>query len=185
MEDARIVALYWDRDETAIVASEDKYGAYCSTISYNITASLEDAEECVNETWLRAWNTIPPDRPIRLVAFFGKIVRNLSLDSLRRKNALRRGGSNVCLALEELQECIPSDHDVEQQVMAGELSCTISGFLKTLPERERKLFMRRYFYLEPMELAAKHLQLSAKNAAVILYRVRAKLAQRLREEGFV
>ncbi len=185
MEDAKIVALYWDRDETAIAASEDKYGAYCNTISYNITASLEDSEECVNETWLRAWNIIPPDRPLRLTAFFGKIVRNLSLDRLRRKNALRRGGGNVCLALEELEECIPAEHDVEQQVLVGELAQTVNEFLKKLPERERKLFLRRYFCLEPVELAAKQLQISAKHAAVILYRVRAKLAQRLREEGYV
>ncbi len=185
MDDAKIVSLYWDRDEAAIAASEDKYGAYCSTISYNITASLEDAEECVNETWLRAWNVIPPNKPVRLTAFFGKIVRNLSLDRLRRKNALRRGGSNVCLALEELQECIPAEHNVEQTVLTNELANTISRFLKTLPERESKLFLRRYFYLQPMELAAKELKLSAKHAAVILYRVRAKLAQELREEGYV
>ncbi len=183
MEDSKIVALYWDRNEEAITASEDKYGAYCSTISYNITASLEDAEECVNETWLRAWNVIPPDKPVRLTAFFGKIVRNLSLDCLRRKNALHRGGGNVCLALDELAECIPAQQNVEQTVLAGELANTINRFLKTLPERERKLFLRRYFYLEPMELAAKNLQISAKHAAVILYRVRTKLAQRLREEG--
>lgn len=185
MEDAKIVALYWDRNEAAIAASEDKYGAYCNTISYNITASLEDSEECVNETWLRAWNIIPPDRPLRLTAFFGKIVRNLSLDRLRRKNALRRGGGNVCLALEELEECIPAEHDVEQQVLVGELAQLINEFLKKLPERERKLFLRRYFCLEPVELAAKQLQISTKHAAVILYRVRAKLAQRLREEGYV
>lgn len=185
MEDARIVALYWDRNEEAITASEDKYGAYCSTISYNITASLEDAEECVNETWLRAWNVIPPDRPVRLTAFFGKIVRNLSLDCLRRKNALRRGGGNVCLALDELEECIPAEHNVEQTVLTGELAKTISRFLKTLTERERKLFLRRYFYLEPMELAARHMKLTPKHASVILYRVRAKLAQELREEGYI
>ncbi len=185
MEDAKIVALYWDRNEEAIAASEDKYGAYCNTISYNITASLEDSEECVNETWLRAWNIIPPDRPLRLTAFFGKIVRNLSLDRLRRKNALRRGGGNVCLALEELEECIPAEHDVEQQMLVGELAQMINRFLKELPERDRKLFLRRYFYLEPVELAAKQLRISAKHAAVILYRVREKLAQRLREEGYV
>lgn len=185
MEDAEIVALYWDRNEAAIAASEDKYGAYCSTISYNITASLEDSEECVNETWLRAWNIIPPDRPLRLTAFFGKIVRNLSLDRLRRKNAMRRGGGNICLALEELEECIPAEHNVEQQVLVGELAQTINEFLKKLPERERKLFLRRYFYLEPVELAAKELRISAKHAAVILYRVRGKLAQRLKEEGYV
>ncbi len=185
MEDAKIVALYWDRNEEAIAASEDKYGAYCSTISYNITASLEDSEECVNETWLRAWNIIPPNKPLRLTAFFGKIVRNLSLDRLRRKNAMRRGGGNICLALEELEECIPAEHDVEQQVLVGELAQTINEFLKKLPERERKLFLRRYFYLEPVELAAKQLRISAKHAAVILYRVRGKLAQRLREEGYV
>ena len=137
MEDAEIVALYWDRNEAAIAASEDKYGAYCNTISYNITASLEDSEECVNETWLRAWNIIPPDRPLRLTAFFGKIVRNLSLDRLRRKNAMRRGGGNVCLALEELEECIPAEHDVEQQVLVGELAQLINEFLKKLPVRPR------------------------------------------------
>lgn len=104
MEDSEIVALYWDRDETAISQTDAKYNKYCNTISYRIVSTHEDAEECVNETWLRTWNAIPPQRPQVLPPFLAKIVRNLSIDCLRRREAERRGGSVYHVALEELAE---------------------------------------------------------------------------------
>ncbi len=185
MEDTKIIELYFDRDERALVESETKYGAYCNTISYNITASHEDAEECVNETWLRAWNSIPPQFPTRLMAFFAKIVRNLSLDLYRRRTAQRRGGDSVGLALDELSECIASQEDVEQQAIKQELSESINAFLKRLSERDCNLFLRRYFYMDCIDDAAKHCHISSKHAAVILHRLRQKLADHLQKEGYV
>ncbi|MBE6985643.1 MAG: sigma-70 family RNA polymerase sigma factor [Ruminococcaceae bacterium] len=185
MEDRRIVELYWLRSEEAITASERKYGAYCNTISYNITYSHEDAEECVNETWIRSWNTMPPQKPMRLMAFFGKIVRNCSLDLFRRKTALQRGGGSVPLALEELSECLASEQDVEKQVESRQLSESLNRFLHDLPQRDCNLFLRRYFYMDSVETAAKRYHITAKNAAVILHRVRKKLAEYLQKEGLL
>ena len=185
MDDSKIIALYFERNEQALTESDRKYGAYCNTISYNITASHEDAEECVNETWLRSWNTMPPQKPTHLMAFFSKIVRNLSLDLYRRKTAQRRGGSSVSLALDELSECIASQEDVEQQTIKKELSQCINDFLKRLNERDCNLFLRRYFYMDSVDDAAKHCHLTAKHAAVILHRIRQKLAEYLHKEGFV
>ena len=108
MEDARIVELYWERDEAAIAESSAKYGGYCYQIAFRILALREDAEECVNDTWLHAWNAMPPQRPSILSAFFGKLARNLSLDRWRRNRAAKRGGSQVELALHELGDCLPA-----------------------------------------------------------------------------
>lgn len=183
MDDSRIVALYWQRQEEAITASAQKYGPYCNTISYNITCSKEDAEECVNETWLRSWNTIPPQRPTLLSAFFGKIVRNCSMDVLRKKASLKRGGGNTPLALEELEECIAGGSDVEQQAESRQLTESLNRFLRSLPQRDCTLFLRRYFFMDSLEAAAKHCHLSRNNAGVILHRTRQKLAQHLKKEG--
>ena len=114
MEDQQIIQLYWDRREQAIWESDRKYGAYCRSIARRILAVEEDAEECVNDTWLHAWNAMPPQRPSILSAFFGKLARNLSLDRWRRNRAAKRGGSQVELALHELGDCLPAPGGPEQ-----------------------------------------------------------------------
>ena len=185
IDDKDIVALYFQRDENAIAESQHKYGAYCNTIAYNITSDTLDAEECVSETWLRAWNVIPPQRPTLLKAFFGKITRNLALDRVRRENAECRGGGSVPLALDELAECLPSKDSVEAQADARELGRIISAFVRGLKQRDGDLFLRRYFYMDSLEDAAAYVGLSPKHAAVSLHRTRKKLEEHLRKEGFV
>lgn len=185
MDDREIVALYFKRDETAIAESQRKYGSYCSTIAWNITASPQDAEECVSETWLRAWNTIPPQRPLVLKAFLGKITRNLAIDYVRHEKATIRGGGSVPIVLDELSECIPSTDSVESQIDARELGKAISTFVRGLKQRDGNLFMRRYFYMDTIEDAATFVGMSPKNAAVSLHRSRKKLEAFLREEGYI
>ena len=185
MDDREIVALYFARDEGAITASRDKYGSYCTTIAKNITANACDAEECVSETWLRAWNSIPPQRPLFLKAFFGKITRNIALDYVRRETAESRGGGTVPLVLDELAECIASSDSVEAQIDARELGRAISTFVRQLKERDGDLFLRRYFYMDSLEDAAHHVGMSPKHAAVSLHRTRKRLEEYLRKEGYL
>ena len=185
MDDREIVALYLNRNESAIWESQQKYGAYCNTIARNITGCTEDAEECVSETWFKAWNAIPPQRPTFLKAFLGKITRNLALDSVRRKTAESRGGGVVPLVLDELAECLPSRDSVEAQVDARELGRAISAFVRQLKQRDGNLFLRRYFYMDSLEDAAAFVGMSPKNAAVSLHRTRKRLEEYLRKEGYV
>lgn len=185
MDDREIVALYLKRSESAIWETQQKYGTYCTTIARNITASAQDAEECVSETWLRTWNSIPPQKPLFLKAFLAKITRNLALDRVRQENAACRGGGSVPLALDELAECLPSRDSVEEQVDARELGRAISAFVRQLKQRDGDLFLRRYFYMDSLEDAAAFVGMSPKNAAVSLHRSRKKLEAFLREEGYV
>ncbi len=179
------MALYFQRDEAAIAESQQKYGAYCSTIARNITTCPQDAEECVSETWLRAWNTIPPQRPMVLKAFLGKITRNLAIDYVRREKAESRGSGVVPLALDELAECLSSTESVEAQVDARELGRAISSFVRGLKRRDGDLFLRRYFYMDNLEDAAAHVGMSRKHAAVSLHRTRKRLEEYLRKEGYL
>lgn len=184
MTDLQIIDLYWNRDQDAISRSEQKYGAYCFAVANNILADTLDSEECVSDTWLRSWNAIPPQRPDNLKLFFAKITRNLSVDRLKAKLASKRGGGEVELVLEELQECVASSGDAEKEYIAKELGQTINRFVRTLPEREANLFVRRYFYGERVEDIAARYHLLPHNATVILSRVRQKLKLQLEKEGF-
>ena len=185
MDDREIIALYFRRDEAAIAESQRKYGTYCGTIARNITACIQDAEECVSETWLRAWNAIPPQRPLLLKAFLARITRNLALDRVRRETANSRGGGSVPLALEELAECLPSSESVEAQVDARELGRAISTFVRGLKKRDGDLFLRRYFYMDTLDAAAAYVGMEPKHAAVSLHRSRKRLEEYLRKEGFL
>lgn len=185
MEDKEIIALFMERDEGAIVQTRLKYGSYCSTIARNITDCPQDAEECVSDTLLRAWNSIPPQKPLSLKAYLGKLTRNLALDLQKQKQAQSRGGGAVALALEELEECLPSGQSVEQQLDARELGRAISAFAHGLKPQERLLFLRRYFYMDSLADAAVHAGCKPKNAAVLLHRIRKQLKEFLRKEGFV
>ena len=184
MEDARIVQLYWDRDEAAIDESSKKYGAYCASIARNILNDLSDAEECVNDTWLRAWNAMPPHRPDLLSVFLGRITRNLSFDRYRRLHREKRGGHNVDAALEELGECVSGHDDPEKRREERELIREIDRFLRDLPEEKRYMFILRYWYADSVAEIAKRMGVSENSVSVSLHRIRLRLKARLIERGF-
>lgn len=184
MEDAQIIALYWSRDGEAIRQTDEKYGAYCFTIAQRIVENQEDSEECVNDTWLRAWNAMPPERPEYLKLFLAAITRNLSLDRLKERKTAKRGGGTAALALDELSECVSGSPEVEDAVIAKELSESVGRFLDTLPPETRKLFLRRYFFLESAEEIARRFAMRPGTVTVTLHRVRKKLREHLKREGF-
>ena len=183
MEDGKIIDLYWARSQQAIAESEQKYGPYCHTIARRILDREEDAEECVNDTWLRAWNAMPPQRPGILSAFFGKLTRNLSLDRWRRAKAAKRGGSQVEVALHELEDCLPDYRRPDENLEAGETAALISAFLRRQPELDRVIFVRRYFHLEPLDSLSQRFDLTTGQVKSKLHRMRQKLKTELEREG--
>ena len=142
MNDAQIIELYWQRDEQAITESDSQYGRFCRRIAMNILNSSEDTEECVNDTWHRAWENIPPQKPNSLSAFFGRITRNLSLSRFRSNHAKKRY-DGITILLSELEDCIPSKGSIEQKIEDKQLAEIISDWLALLPKDDRVLFMRR------------------------------------------
>ena len=185
MEDQQIIELYWARSEQAIRESETKYGAFCLSIARNILSQEQDAEECVNDTWLRAWNAMPPQRPSVLRMFFAKITRNLSFDRVRSRTAQKRGGGELPLVLEELSQCIVRESPLEDALLAQELDRSVRAFLRTLPDRECDVFLRRYFFTEPLADIAAGYGLSRNHVSVLLRRTRTKLRDHLQKEGFL
>ena len=139
MEDARIVQLYWNRDQAAISQTAAKYGGYCTSIARNILGNAQDAEECVNDTYLNAWNAMPPHRPSILATFLGKITRNLSFNRYKRQHAEKRGAGELPLVLEELGECVSGREDVEQEIVYHELVKALEAFLQTLSVKKRRI----------------------------------------------
>ena len=180
MDDSVIIELYWQRDERAIKESKSKYGAYCNTIADNILHSAEDTEECVNETWLKAWNVIPPERPLRLSAFLGRITRNLAIDKYRRERSGRYGGGQIAMCLDELGECIGEEPTIEDRLAFREL---LNNFLRGLPEKNRDIFLLRYWYMMPTAEIAKRNALTNGAVKMVLQRVRKKLKKYLEKEG--
>lgn len=181
MEDQQILALYWRRSEGAIVETAEKYGAYCRTIAYNILRNDEDSEECVNDTYLRAWETIPPQCPNNLGAFLGKIARNVSIDRYRHATAEKRGGSELTLALDELKFCVPDENgDPFDQVMLSDLW---NRFLASLPAQQRRIFMRRYWYVSSVREIADAYGMSESRVKMSLLRSRKRLKAFLEREG--
>lgn len=183
MDDSAIIELYNKRDENAIGETQKKYGRYCHTIAYNILRSNEDSEECVNDTYLKVWNSIPPSAPTRFSSFIGKITRNTALDRYEKNRAQKRD-SGVELALDELAECISSDMtgNISDEIA---LKNAINGFLASLPRRTRIIFMRRYFYLLSINEIAEGLSMSQSNVKVTLMRAREKFREHLENEGIV
>lgn len=184
MDDLKIVQLYWNRDEAAIAESSLKYGAYCSSIAFHILHSASDAEECVNDTWLQAWRSMPPHRPSVLSVFLGKITRNLALDVYRRLHREKRGGDGFEAVLDELAECVSDREDTEQVVEREELMKSINAFLQELPAEKRYMFVRRYWYADGISAIAERLGMRENAVSVSLNRIRAKLKQHLMEGGF-
>lgn len=183
MEDTQIVDLYWKRSDLAISETHRKYGRYCHSIAYNICGTSEDAEECVNDTWLRAWNLMPDQRPAVLSAFLGRITRNLALDRIKAKNRIKRGGGEAVLALDELEDCVPGGTEPEGALLLKELEAAIGRFVSGLPETERAIFVLRYWYLAPVEEIAGRLGFSKGKVKTSLFRTRGKLRAYLQEEG--
>ncbi len=184
MDDGQIVALYWQRDETAIRETSGKYGGYCYAVANNILQNNEDAEECVNDTWIRAWNAIPPQRPRCLRMFLAKITRNLSFNKFKSRTAAKRGGGEIAVVLEELHECALGRSDVETAYQEKELAQSINRFVRRLTEKDCNVFVRRYFYTEPIAEIAKRYGLTENNVTVILSRTRGKLKKYLQQEGY-
>ena len=184
MEDSKIVELYWQKNENAIKETNSKYGAYCFSIANNILHNKEDSEECVNDTWLNAWNAMPPQKPTKLQMFLAKITRNLSFNRFNARSAEKRGGGEIVLVLDELAECLASESDVISEYEAKELGQCIRRFVRSLPERDGNVFVRRYFFTEPVAQIAKRYGLTENNVMVILSRTRTKLKNNLIKEGF-
>ena len=184
MEDTEIIELYWQRDPEAIAESRRKYGAYCFTTAKNLLADSRDAEECVNDTFLGAWNAIPPHRPRILRLFLAKITRNLAFNCYLKSSAQKRGSGELPLVLEELDQCISGGEDPEQILEARQLEACIQAFVRNLNSRERSLFVRRYFFTESVSAIAADTALSPNHVSVILKRVRQRLREHLIREGF-
>ena len=182
MEDSGIIELYWQRDENAINESDNKYGPYCSTIARNIIHSEEDTEECVNDTWMRAWNAMPPERPNRLAVFFGRITRNLAIDRYRREKSQKYGGGQVKLCLDELTECVGDGSSMDDRIALREL---INTFLHELPEKNCEIFLCRYWYMMPVNVIAKRCGMTEGAVKMTLSRVRSRMKEYFEKEGII
>ena len=183
MDDAKIVDLYWSRSEQAIKETELKYGKYCRKISCNILADTADAEECVNDTYLKAWNSMPTNRPSRLAPYLGKLTRWLSLNRLRDQNSLKRGNGELPLVLDELAETLDSGFDTEKELEIKELNRAIRHMLDGLEKVERDVFLSRYWYAASIKEIAERFDFSESKVKTMLYRTRNKLLRQLQEEG--
>ncbi|MBR2384063.1 MAG: RNA polymerase sigma factor [Clostridia bacterium] len=180
MEDYKIVELYFKRDERALLETQTKYAKYLNSISYNVLKSRQDAEECVNDTYQKAWDSIPPNSPQKLSAYLGKIVRNLSISRLLYNKAQKRN-KNLEVLLSEIEEFLPSESsDFVEQVALKEL---INVFLSRLEKIERVVFVRRYFYASSIKDISSDYGLKQGNVKVMLFRLRAKLKDHLQREG--
>lgn len=182
LEDEKILDLYWARDDRAITETGCKYGKYCRSIAYNLLSNMEDAKECENDTYAALWSTIPPSRPKRFKAYIGRVVRNISIDRYDYNTAGKRD-CNMTSILSELTECIISKDDVWEQYEQGEIARQISAFLRTLDKPARQVFLRRYWYSEPISVIANEFHMSESKVKSMLFRIRNKLRLYLEKEG--
>ncbi len=183
MEDYRIVDMYWDRDEGAIAESDKKYGRMLNSLSFALLSSREDAEECVNDTYIDAWNAMPTARPENLGAFLSKITRRISIDRFRKQHRQKRGGiDNLTL---ELTDCIPSSESVESEYENGRLKEALDSFLYSLDKEKRVMFVRRYFYSHSIEQISEQMNISVAKVKTTLFRIRKSLKEYLEKEGML
>ena len=183
MDDAGIVELFWQRDEAALSEATSKYERYCFSIAHNILNNPEDAKECVNDTFLAAWNAIPPHRPDVLSTFLGKITRRLSLKKWRDASAGKRGGGSIAASYDELAECIPSDMSADEALDAEELRKLIDAFVDALDDDERRVFLRRYWFFDSIDDISGRYGYGSSKVKMMLKRMRDKLRARLEKEG--
>ena len=184
MEDREIVKLYFDRNERAIIETSEKYGRYCSHIAMNILHNRSDAEECVNDTYLKTWNAIPPHKPSVLSTFLGKIVRNLSFNRYKSLHSQKRGGYETDLILDELCEIVSDEESVEDSVIRGELVNSVNEFLASLSDEKRYIFIRRYWYSDSISEIASNCRRTENSTSVELSRIRGKLRDFIIERGY-
>lgn len=182
MEDHKIVALYWARSEDAIAETAAKYGPYCYAIAYNILANAEDADESVNDTYMGAWNSMPPQRPSVLSTYLGKLTRRISINRWRANNAEKRGGGVVAMSIDELSECLPAHTTVAEEVELRLLSSIISEYLHSLPDHKRRVFVCRYWYSYSIDEISELFGYSQAKTANMLSRLRRGLKTWLKEE---
>lgn len=182
MDDESIIDLYWERSESAIHETDLKYGRFCTSVAVNILKNQEDAMECTNDSYLAAWNSMPPQRPSRLRAFLGRIVRNIAFDRYDYNTAQKRN-RNMLLILEELEECLISPSLVEEEAEAGQVAELISNFLKKEKQESRVVFIRRYWYSESIDDIAARFHMSESKVKSMLFRVRKRLKEFLNKEG--
>lgn len=184
MKDEEIIELYFRRDEKAIYETGRKYGKYCQTIAHNILENRQDVDECLDDTYMKVWNTIPPTKPRIFKVYLAKITRNTAFNMFQKYQAKKRGGGEIVDVLNELYECVPDEGNVEQEILEKELMSIIGDFVRSLPERDADIFTCRYFYTESIEEIAKRFGLKKNNVSVILGRLRGKLEKRLEKEEY-
>lgn len=184
MEDEKIVQMYWNRDKNALTATSEKYGSYCLSIARNILGNHEDAEECVSDTYLHTWNSIPENRPEKLSTYLGRIVRNLSFNLYKKNRREKRGAGQISMVLEELAELIADPAGTEDTWNCKLLSEEINSFLSKLDAEKRMIFVCRYWYADSVKDIAERFNMTEGNVSVILNRLRKKLHNYLTERGF-
>ncbi len=186
MQDQEIVLLYWQRKETAIQETEQKYGHYLTTLVYNILGDMEDSKESVNDTYLKAWNSIPPQKPAVLLTYLAKLARRTAIDRFRRKHREKRRASEYAISLSELEDCVPDGrgNTTEQELEGHLLAEAIGAYLKTLPEEARITFLGRYYFADSIRQVAAYYGMSEAKAKSLLYRTRIGLRAYLEQEGF-
>jgi len=185
MEDEEIIRLYWKRNQNAIKETDVKYGKYCKTIAVNILRNNEDADECVNDTYLKTWNSIPPHQPKMLSTFLGKITRNLSFDRFRYGKMKKRGSGEISAILDELDELVSGNESVEDEVEKQEMINEINNFLDSISEEKSDIFICRYWYVMPINEISQKFGISSTNVSVTLNRLRHQLKEYLIERGYM
>lgn len=183
MDDRRIVELFLERSEEAILETDIKYGRYCHKIAFNVLGNDEDSEECVNDAYMRAWGSIPPNEPDSMASYIGRITRNLALDKLRQKQSDKRGNGEVPVVLDELAECVSGHDELERRQDSAEIAAAIDSFLDELNSVERGVFMRRYWMMEPIADVANRYDISVSKTTTMLFRMRNRLKKHFMKEG--
>lgn len=184
MEDEKIVSLYWHRDEAAIRETEIKYDRYLQKIAYNILANHEDSRESVNDTYLAAWKSIPPQKPSVLSTYLAKLTRRISIDLFRRRTRQKRLSGEYAISLEELGDCVSGGNTTEEIVSVKLLADAIGIYLRTQPAEVRNAFIARYYFLDPVKEVAKNCGMTESKCKTVLYRARLGLKEYLEKEGF-
>ncbi len=183
MKDIDIIRLYFSRSEKAIEETQRKYEGYCTAIADNILHSKQDSEECVNDTYLKVWETVPPRKPENFRTYLGRITRNLAINRYKSYTAQKRGGCTVDVVISELEGCIPSGASVEKQMDEKLIVALLEDFLKQQSDTKRSIFLRRYWYCEAISQIAEDFSVSESKVTSILYRMRLKLKEKLEKEG--
>ena len=184
MNDEALVAKFWDRDQDAISESKKQYENYCLYIAENILHDKQDAEECLNDTLLAAWNSIPPQKPQNLKTYLGKLIREIAINRWKKNRAQRRIPDESLVSLDELEDMV-GNSEVEESVEDAELSLQISAFLRSLKESERNVFVRRYWFYDPVDSICSRYGFSKGKVVMMLKRTRDKLAEYLKKEGYM